>query len=370
MLALVIPDPVHATGDPGYYVTRPTTHVNSGLTITNPEYAYDNILATYAHIKVDVVGSFTVRAFDKGAFTSNDVIAMVDISMDYDHPGGGKGQYKIAYYVNPALQTGTETILEAWSDLAHSGTETWKDVKDPNDLVWSWSDIANIQVVVACGNIGGGGAKYLDENEVWVTVYYYSPPTLYVDPTSTTKGVTESFAIDINITGFTAGNWSGGVYGWEFKLKYDGTLLNGTGITEGAYLGANGTTTFWKILYFNDATGLAWSTCTLIGDVAGKTGGGILATVSFDVKATGSCALDLNFTKLSGYDFPNKRIYTISHTAVDGTFQTTAGVPEFPYGAALEIGIAAVLVFVWWKRTHTKGSPTPYQSSQTALRSL
>lgn len=192
----------------------------------------------------------------------------------------------------------------------------------------------------------------LNEYEVWANVYYYNSPTLYVDPSSVSKGVGQSFSVDINITGFTAGNWSGGVYGWEFKLGYDGTKLNASTIAcngTGKYLN----TGWYYRINWSDTLGLIWYTCTLMGDVQGKTGDGILATVTFNVKAAGSCTLDLHGTKLSGYDYLNKRVYSISHTAVDGSWLSGA-VPEFPYGAALEMALAGVIVYVWWRRRRKK----------------
>lgn len=355
--ALVIPTNVHASSDPSWYDSSPTSHNIVTLTVNNPTNAYDGAIGTFAAInKLAAVGRFEVIDFETGTQTSNDVIVMVDLYMRYDVSGGGKYEYKIWYYVDATYQVspGSSKTLVDWTNVGHDeATEVWTDVFEPNDGTWTWTDIENLRFVVSSGNPGTGGTKVFEEYEVWAEIFYINEPTLYVDPTSTTGLAVDSvFSVDINITDFAAGNWSGGVYGWEFKLGYDNTLLNGsltTGVTEGTYLSSAGST-YFNVLNFSDALGLVWITCTLTYDVHGQNGTGVLATIPFKVKAAGSGTLDLYGTKLAGYDYPHKRIYSIPHTAVDGSFQAAGAVPEFPFGAALEIALAVVIVYAWWTR--------------------
>lgn len=112
--------------------------------------------------------------------------------------------------------------------------------------------------------------------------------------------------------------------------------------------------TFFYVKELNDTIGRVWVTCTVTGDVPGVTGSGDLATISFDTDASGASNLDLHDTKLVGYNFTgDKTIYNITHTAVDGTV-TITGVPEFPLGAAMEIALVTVIVYVWWRRKRKK----------------
>jgi hypothetical protein len=175
------------------------------------------------------------------------------------------------------------------------------------------------------------------------------PRYLSVDPATTTiTSLPASFNIDINITNVED------LYGWEFKLTYNKTLLTATAVAEGTFLNASDSkSSFFSVVQLNDSytgtLGLVWATATLIGDIAPTTGDGTLATVSFSVDTSpGSSALDLYGSNLVGYNYTgDKTTYAISHGDVDGTVTVTgAVVPEFPFGAALEIGLVVAIVYV------------------------
>jgi len=143
------------------------------------------------------------------------------------------------------------------------------------------------------------------------------------------------------------------LYGWEFKLYYQSSILNGSSVTEGAFLSGGGTTFFTPISFtdnYNATHGIAWYTCTLTGNVAGVTGSGTLASISFNVAggASGTTSLHLERTRLTGIDQANTRVGFMGHTTTDGSV-TISAVPEFPFGAALEIGLVAVVAYVWWR---------------------
>lgn len=121
--------------------------------------------------------------------------------------------------------------------------------------------------------------------------------------------------------------------------------------------------TYFHVEETDDTKGRVWATCTLQGDVAGLTGDGVLATINFDIDASGTSPLDLHQTKLEGYNFTgDKKTFRITHARYDGSV-TVVGVPEFPLGAAAEIAIAATVIYIWWRKRKTKIHKYPPHSS-------
>jgi hypothetical protein len=114
----------------------------------------------------------------------------------------------------------------------------------------------------------------------------------------------------------------------------------------------------------DDANGHLNASATIVGDVPGLTGNGILATISFDIDSAGTSALDLHETTLEAYNFTgDKTLGRITHLRYDGSV-TTEGLPEFPLGAAAEIALAGVVIYLWWRRRKTRlyKSPTHLSS--------
>jgi len=354
---LIIPKPAYA--NPTVYQSSPTAHTSSGglkPSLTDPTYAYDgdnNTLATFQYGAVSS-GEFEVKSFSTAGAPTSELIAFVDFKIKYTAAAAAvDDEYRIVYWVTPSA---IPTILVDWTSSAHSvptppGCDVWTSQREPNDDAWSWTDISNIRVVVetddGANNANDGAAFNL--YEVWVTVYAYPQPTLYVDPPTTVKSVSDTFTIDINVTGVND------LYGWEFRLTYNRTQLDIVSpyVVEGPFLSGGGSTWFSNVSWTDSGLHLKtlWYTCTLLGDIPGVTGGGVLATISFQVKAAGSSAFDLHNTKMSGYAYNvySRRTYDITHTAVDGTFSTSA-IPEFPLGAAMEIALTTVIIYVWVRR--------------------
>jgi hypothetical protein len=343
---------------PPYY-SKPSTHViTGGLTVDgrdyDPTYAYDLDNTTAAQIQYDSTdfGSFEVKGFNITAAPANEYIAFVDFKMHYSADsavGSGDDQYRIVYFVKSA----GPVVLQDWtSDGFSLATRVWYDQPEPYDGVWNWTDISNIRFIVQCRKVGGRGANYFYEYEAWVSVFTYRKAKVSVDPT-TLINPTSPFTIVVNVTNVDD------LYGWEFKLYYNSTLLNASRAAEGPFLKSGGSTWF-KVINFTDnynAThGLIWATCTLLGDVPGVSGGGDLAIIEFKIVAgPGDTPLALEDTKLVGYEFVNKRLTFMVHDSVDGYVTIAIEIPEFPLGAALEISLVGVIVYLWW-RTKRKGT--------------
>lgn len=172
-----------------------------------------------------------------------------------------------------------------------------------------------------------------------------SPTMVSVDPSSIVNpglGPGTAFAVDIAVTDVVD------LYGWEFKLYYLTGVLTATGIVEGSFLKAGGTT-FFSVKEvddgYNATHGRVWAYCTLLGVPDGVDGNGVLATVDFTVDAVGESPLALRDTKLSDHiGLP------ILHDVVDGYFNNM--VPEAP-----------VASFTWTPEPPTEGDIVTFDAS-------
>lgn len=139
--------------------------------------------------------------------------------------------------------------------------------------------------------------------------------TVSVSPaTYTVPSIGSSFSVNISIQGVT------NLKGWEFKLYYPNSILNGTEVTEGPFLKTEGVSTYFLLGEFtddyNETQGRASVLCLRTGDpdLPGVDGEGVLATITFnstsnggpevlhlaDVKLTDPNATILPFIKVDG----------------------------------------------------------------------
>jgi hypothetical protein len=106
------------------------------------------------------------------------------------------------------------------------------------------------------------------------------------------------------------------LYGWEFNLSWNQTILDVVEASEGAFLKNVGDTFFtYKI---NNTLGYMIVDCTLLGNISGVSGSGTLATIKFYVETLGECPLDLSDTILI-----NSTEQSIEHTTIDGYYYTS-----------------------------------------------
>jgi hypothetical protein len=110
-----------------------------------------------------------------------------------------------------------------------------------------------------------------------------------VSPSSITSSVNHNFMIDVDVSGVSD---QYGLYGWEFILTWNSTLLDAVNVTEGPFLKAGGSTFFASEV--NATDGSVKVDCTLTGNVNGVTGDGTLASITFYVYNSGGCPLHLS----------------------------------------------------------------------------
>jgi hypothetical protein len=152
--------------------------------------------------------------------------------------------------------------------------------------------------------------------------------TVAVSPPSITASVGQDFSVDINISNVTD------LYGWEFYLGWNPSLLSLVSANEGPFLKSGGNTYF--TYYLNTTNEHVIVDCTLEGEIPGVSGDGTLATVTFNTTNAGQCQLNLYNVDLrdsSDAEIPSQAVggnftsmlHDIAVTSV--TASPTAGLP-------------------------------------------
>lgn len=126
-----------------------------------------------------------------------------------------------------------------------------------------------------------------------------------------------TFVVNVNVTDVND------LFGYEFKLAYDTSLLTATSSTPGAFFPTPNSNpndgNAWLLKNeINDGLGYVWYAVTLdAGTPSGNSGNGILATISFtvDPNALGGTILDLFDTVLA-----DSSGNAIAHEVYDGAF--------------------------------------------------
>jgi len=131
--------------------------------------------------------------------------------------------------------------------------------------------------------------------------------TVYVDPDKVTESIGRDFTVNISISNVA------NLYGWECRLGWNTTVLDLVNVTEGSFLKKMGATFFSYRL--NETFGHVVIDCTLLGNLAGANGDGVLASIRFHVKNEGTCELALFDTK-----FVDVSEEMITHTVNSGQF--------------------------------------------------
>jgi len=149
------------------------------------------------------------------------------------------------------------------------------------------------------------------DNTLTHIAYVRTKPTgqarAYVSPQNSSTTVGQDFAVNISVSNATD------LYGWEFKLSWNNTILHLLNVTEGSFLKSVGATFFTHNLNATDQHIIV--DCTRLVDLPEVSGNGVLATVTFHVEQPGSCDLNLYDTALL-----NSFEQSINHTTENGHF--------------------------------------------------
>ena len=133
--------------------------------------------------------------------------------------------------------------------------------------------------------------------------------TIFIYPETSEGNVGENFTIEVKVSNVTD------LYGYEFHLRWNSSLLDCVEVNEGPFLKSGGSTFFtYKI---NSTGGCMVVDCTLLGDIQGVNGNGTLTIIKFYIKTMGECLLDLYDTILL-----DSAEQPIEHSTTDGYFYT------------------------------------------------
>jgi hypothetical protein len=171
-------------------------------------------------------------------------------------------------------------------------------------------------------------------------------PILSIEPGTSTVNQGDTFFLDINITGVTD------LYGFQFDVLYDPTILTANDITEGAFLPSGGFTFFIPADPAATPGNLGTTYDLLLGPLQGVSGDGTLARISFTAASGGPSSISLSNLLLQDsvgniIDFDTQT--GTPSTSVD--VNSTAPVPE--PGTLMLVGSG--IAMAWRKRRHLTG---------------
>jgi hypothetical protein len=112
-------------------------------------------------------------------------------------------------------------------------------------------------------------------------------PILSLQPSATTVAEGASVSLDVAISGVDD------LYAFEFDLGFDPAFLSATGITEGSFLAAAGSTFFIPGMIDNPGGTVTFTAASLLAAIPGVSGSGTLATVNFTALAPGGSPVNL-----------------------------------------------------------------------------
>ena len=168
-------------------------------------------------------------------------------------------------------------------------------------------------------------------------------------------GTDEVFTVNITVTDVT------NLYGWEIKLYYDSSILNGTSVSEGSFLKGTGETFFNYTIDDNyDAThGRIKVFNTLLGEIPGASGTGVLCIVTFETRDLGISALDLEDTLLADL---NSNL--MPHTTAGGAVQVVRAVHDVAIrnvSASLNVAVNGQIVEIYVTATNLGNKTETFQ---------
>lgn len=162
-----------------------------------------------------------------------------------------------------------------------------------------------------------------------------------VVPSASTIAQGQAFSVDIRISNV------GDLYGFEFDLEFNPSILSANSITEGAFLALGGPTLWFPGTIDNAGGTISYTADSLQSIVSGVSGDGILASINFTALATGSRDLTISEvilldSALADISFDNPQN---THIMVNSNSGPTPSVPEPATFGLLVIGLIGLTFF-------------------------
>ena len=155
--------------------------------------------------------------------------------------------------------------------------------------------------------------------------------TISVDPAAPTEAVGQDFTLSVDISG------ASDLYGYQFDLGFDPTVLAATSVSEGAFLGTGGPTIFIPGTIDNVGGSITANADILNGAVSGVDGAGDLLDVTFQALAPGSSSVQI-FNLIALDSFGLGLTFDTNSSTV-----TVGATPEPRYGVLLISGMLGLL---------------------------
>jgi hypothetical protein len=108
-----------------------------------------------------------------------------------------------------------------------------------------------------------------------------------VQPASGAINPTDSFSLDVDITNVQD------LFGFQFDIFYDPTVLSASLIEEGGFLSSAGDTFFIPGIIDNVTGTISFTANTLLGPILGSSGSGTLARLTFTALSFGTSTVGL-----------------------------------------------------------------------------
>lgn len=202
----------------------------------------------------------------------------VNITVTSKNEGSVSESFNVSLYLNSSLLEKRPVV-----DLSSN---------DERSVVFNWDTSAaapSDYLVKAEASPVAGETNVTDnvltDNVVSIRSKPVGVAVVFVNPQNSSAAVGQDFAVNINVSNVAD------LYGWEFKLGWNDTILHLENVTEGSFLRNTGATFFTRNL--NSTGPHIVVDCTRLVDLPEASGSGTLSTATFHVQQPGSCDLIL-----------------------------------------------------------------------------
>jgi hypothetical protein len=203
---------------------------------------------------------------------------LVNVTVTLKNEGSASENFNVSLYLNSSLLEMRPVV-----DLGSN---------NDGDVVFNWNTTttapANYVISAEATHLVGESNvtdNALTDGVVSVRSRPDGPSAVFVNPQNSSAAVGQDFTVNINVSNVAD------LYGWEFKLGWNDTILHLQNVTEGSFLKNTGATFFTYKLNSTDPHIVV--DCTKTVDVSEASGSGTLAIVTFRVQQLGSCDLNL-----------------------------------------------------------------------------
>jgi hypothetical protein len=155
-----------------------------------------------------------------------------------------------------------------------------------------------------------------------------------VDPATSNVTQFDSFTVDIKITDVTD------LFGFQFDLTFDPSLLSVNDVTEGPFLPSGGPTFFIPGDFTTTPGVITITGDSLLAAVPGVTGNGVLAHILFSATAAGTSSLTLSDVLLQDSNLEDIATSLLGGRVVVAPSDVVTPVPEPGTMALIGTGLA------------------------------